>query len=78
MEPMKPEVKKAILESNPQAQPSDIEEYERLLSARFTVDPDAAPSAAPQAASVDSLESRLERLHAKLFPAAARNRNAEQ
>ena len=70
MEPLKPEVKKAILESNPQAEPSDIEEYERLLSARFTVDPHAHPSAAPERANAESIESRLKKLHEKLFPAA--------
>ena len=39
MEPLKPEEKEAILKKNPLADPADIEEYERLLSERFTVDP---------------------------------------
>ena len=36
MQPMKPEQKRSALESRPQAQPSDLAEYERLLSERFT------------------------------------------
>lgn len=85
MEPLKPEVKKAILESNPQAEPGDIEEYEKLLALQFTTDPDVGPSAAPitreghpgpSAESVirrsDAIQSRLRELHAKLFPADKR------
>jgi hypothetical protein len=60
MEPLKPEDKSRILHENPQAGPGDIEEYERLLSRRFTVDPDL-PAAA-------EIEARLASLHRKLFP----------
>ena len=44
MEPLKPETKQQILANNPQAAPEDLEEYERLLSQRFTVDPHVAPT----------------------------------
>ena len=65
MEPLKPVDKKQILESNPAAEPGDIEEYERLLSQRFTVDPDLPTE--PGLVSVDSRETRLRELHQKLF-----------
>lgn len=67
MEPLKPEDKVRILRENPQADPRDIEEYELLLSRRFTIDPDLA--AAPgQRSAIDEIESRLAILHRKLFP----------
>lgn len=73
MEPIQPEVRRAILEANPLAEPQDIDEYEQLLAARFTVDPDA-PVAAPL--GVDAMrsaqEDRLAVLHRKLFPGANR------
>jgi hypothetical protein len=66
MEPLKPEVKKFLLEVAPQADPTDVEEYERLLADRFTVDPDRAK--APEAMSADEdREVRLAELHKKLF-----------
>lgn len=66
MEPMKPEEKTRLLAENPQAEPGDIEEYERLLSMRFATDPDvpAAPSVQREA---ESIEQRLAELHRKLF-----------
>jgi hypothetical protein len=66
MEPMKPEEKARVLAENPQAEPGDIEEYERLLSLRFASDPDVA--SAPEAATDgESIEERLAELHRKLF-----------
>lgn len=67
MEPMKPEEKRRILADSPQAEPGDLEEYERLLSQRFATDPDvpAAPEAGDAASSI---EARLAQLHARLFP----------
>ena len=65
MEPLKPEVKRFILENNPQASPEDMEEYERLLSERFTRDPDVA--AAPRAEAFSDREERLNQLYQKLF-----------
>lgn len=66
MEPMKPQEKAQVLAGNPQAEPGDVEEYERLLSLRFAADPDVA--AAPEAAAdAESLEVRLAELHRKLF-----------
>lgn len=73
MEPLKPENKQAILSSRPQASPADIEEYERLLAARFAQNPlPAAPQAAPRAGplaanSSQAREARLAELHARLF-----------
>jgi len=67
MEPMKPGEKARILSESPEAEPGDLEEYERLLSQRFATDPDipASPEAAETAASI---EARLAQLHARLFP----------
>lgn len=62
-----------MLENNPQAQPSDLEEYERLLSLRFAEDPDQKPAASPQEdeAEVDlGREARIKQLHRKLFRSA--------
>jgi hypothetical protein len=67
MEPLKPENKARILRENPQAQPGDIEEYEHLLSQRFTIDPGAG-SAPGQPSPAEKIESRLADLHRKLFP----------
>jgi hypothetical protein len=75
MEPLKPEQKRTILKNSPQAQPGDIQEYERLLSLRFTEDPDQQPEAAPSGfvermvrpASRDERELRIKELHRKLF-----------
>jgi len=74
MQPLKPNEERSVLENNPQAQPSDLEEYERLLSLRFTEDPDQRPVASPQQedeADVDlGREARIQQLHRKLFRAA--------
>ena len=82
MEPLRPDVRKAILDSNPNAQPEDIEEYERLLAERFRRLPDgtspASPGMAPEAGfkdqSVASIDESIARLYVKLFPGAARSR----
>ncbi len=67
MEPLKPEVRETVLELRPEADPADLEEYERLLSARFAVDPDR-PSPEPEALmETESLENRLAELYQKLF-----------
>ena len=66
MEPMKPEEKARVLAENPQAEPGDVEEYERLLSLRFAADPDV-PSAPEAATDAESIEERLAELHRKLF-----------
>ncbi len=63
MQPLKPDQKRAILENSPQAQPGDIREYERLLSLRFTEDPDQRPAGSPagpteRAVTPDSVEGR--------------------
>lgn len=68
MEPMKPDLKARILEENPQAQPGDVEEYELLLSRRFTIDPDL-PTVPGEESEAERIESRLAELHQKLFPA---------
>jgi hypothetical protein len=69
MEPLKPEDKARILRENPQADPGDIEEYELLLSRRFTVDPDL-PAKPGDASAAEAIQSRLAYLHRKLFPQA--------
>lgn len=66
MEPMKPETKQEILANRPQAEPSAIEEYERLLSERFTVDPDL-PRAPQDEAAESAREDRLAELCRELF-----------
>lgn len=66
MEPLKPEVQDRLLELRPEADPADIEEYERLLSSRFAADPDR-PSAQPEDDEMESLEDRLRELYHKLF-----------
>ncbi|HSU16372.1 hypothetical protein [Longimicrobium sp.] len=67
MEPMKPEEKARVLAENPQAEPGDLEEYERLLSRRFAMDPDI-PASPEAIEAADSIEDRLAELHARLFP----------
>ena len=77
MEPLKPEVKRQLTQNNPLASPQDVEEYERLLSERFTIDPSlpVAPrnanlNAAPDALSPEQeREPRLKVLYQKLHPA---------
>jgi hypothetical protein len=66
MEPLKPETKEQILRDRPQASPADLEEYERLLSERFTVDPDLPKSPAATRDATDR-ERRLEQLYQMLF-----------
>ena len=75
MEPLKPEQKRSVLANNPEAQPGDLEEYQRLLSLRFAEDPDQEVPAAPPAGQVQSpsalREARIQELHRKLFKSAA-------
>lgn len=66
MEPLTPEVRQKILQEHPQASPDDIEEYERLLAQRFTVDPDL-PLSPMESTRRDQDEERLEFLYNKLF-----------
>ena len=73
MEPLKPAEKQSILENSPNAEPADLEEYERLLSTRFTMDPDLATAEAPSTtakvtkSAFEQGEERIAQLHAKLF-----------
>lgn len=73
MQPLKPEEKRSVLENRPQAQPSDLEEYERLLSLRFTQDPDEKPAASPQESKGEDVgrEARIKQLYRKLFTSVA-------
>jgi hypothetical protein len=67
MEPMKPEQKARILAENPEVDPREIAEYERLLAARFRSDPDEEVAAhAVDSRAAD--EERLAELYRKLFP----------
>ena len=77
MEPLKPEAKRQLLLNNPLASSEDVEEYERLLSERFTVDPSlptvrtAANSngmAAPSGQTEEVREARLKVLYQRLYP----------
>ena len=58
MEPIRPELRERILTADPTAE-NDIQEYERLLSLRFTRDPDFQ---APQPEALDAVDDRSERL----------------
>jgi hypothetical protein len=82
MEPLKPEFKKSVLADNPEAQPGDLEEYERLLPLRFTEDPDQEVPASPVAEQSQSLrqqrEERIQELHQKLFKSAAETATSVQ
>jgi hypothetical protein len=64
MEPLTPAAKRQILADNPQASTRDLQEYERLLAQRFTVDPDLV---AEPSLETRGREERLEQLHRKLF-----------
>jgi hypothetical protein len=64
MEPLTPSTKRQILDNNPQASTRDLQEYERLLAQRFTVDPDLETEPSLDARS---REERLEQLYHKLF-----------
>jgi hypothetical protein len=73
MQPLKPEEREKIRKEHPQAAPGDLEQYERLLSQRFTVDPDS-PQPAPAkdevssaTVSSDDIEEELEKLHRRIF-----------
>lgn len=39
MQPLSPEERERILRNHPEASPQDVDEYEQLLSSRFTTDP---------------------------------------
>ena len=67
MEPLKPEDKAGIMRQSPEVKLADIEEYETLLAARFTVDPEA-PKEAEVAAAHAARESRVQELYRKLYP----------
>ena len=78
MQPLKPEQKRSALENSPQAEPGDIEEYERLLSLRFAEDPDQRPAAAPNESGGDphlKREARIKELHEKLFGSVVAQRS---
>lgn len=74
MRPFTTQEKQLIIASQPQAAPggnveSDLNEYERLVAAKFQRDPDALPAASPAfgVAEPDPERRRLAELHAKLF-----------
>ncbi len=66
MEPLKPDDRARILQEIPQAAPVDTEEYQLLLSRRFTVDPDL-PAAPGQPSASEDLEAPLAYLVLKLL-----------
>lgn len=66
MEPLRPAERDDLLRNRPLAAPADIDEYERLLSERFTRPPHLAGS--PEKSRGDAArEVRLKELHKKLF-----------
>lgn len=74
MQPLKPDEKNRILEENPQAAPEDVERYQKLLSERFTIDPDQAQTAPLQArkqvqakSRAEAIEDELRMLHERIF-----------
>ena len=82
IEPLRPEQKKSVLANNPEAQPEDLEEYERLLSLRFAEDPDQEVPASPVAEQAPSArarrEARIQELHRKLFKSASETATSAQ
>ena len=64
MEPLTPEQKEQALRKHPQAAPEDIAEYERLLAARFSVDPSLRRSPATHGCLfIDELLLRRRRIN---------------
>ena len=76
MEPLRPETIRDLVDmSQPAAAPlieAEVEEYERLLAARFTRDHDL-PMSPQEADDQDHAEDRIEQLHQKLFRVARTN-----
>jgi hypothetical protein len=82
MEPMDPQEKRSILENAFDAEEQDVDEYERLLAERFTIDPNmpapVQPTADAEVLGVDEesqptrtlqeIDERLAELRTKLFP----------
>lgn len=67
MEPLKPVEKLEILQTVPTANESEIDEYEQLLSNRFTTDPDLPPAGQTESPQGDQPNpSRLRDLYKKL------------
>jgi hypothetical protein len=70
MEPLKPEAVKKALDAAAAAaapvSPAVVDEYERLLSERFTRDPDL-PMSPQRAHDIDQAEARIEQLHKAIF-----------
>jgi hypothetical protein len=75
MEPLSPEIRKAILDAK-NAAPEEINEYEQLLAERFRIPPKdephdgglgAAPAPDPFHSQRQEVEQRLSELHVKLF-----------
>jgi hypothetical protein len=67
MQPLKPEERNRILRDVPEARPEEIDEYERLLSEIFMVDP-SMPRSADAVDKNQENERRLSELFRKLFP----------
>jgi hypothetical protein len=65
MEPLKPACKQ-LLAARTGADPADVDEYDALLAARFTEDPDAGAIHGMNATSARS--RRLDELTRRLFP----------
>lgn len=66
MEPLSAAQRRNILQNRPGAEPGDIEEYERLLAARFLSDPDRPRSPGEDREAAEN-ERRLQQLFERLF-----------
>jgi hypothetical protein len=64
MEPQKPKEKLEMMQRGESTDASEVEEYEKLLSQRFTRDPDAPVPESPQQGDQDD-RSRLRELYRK-------------
>jgi hypothetical protein len=62
--PLKPDIRKGF---RAQATPEDVEEYERLLSDRFSTDPSIKIKTLGVAAAESRRENRIRELRAKIF-----------
>lgn len=69
MEPLKPATKTGILRSRPDVTKEEIEEYERLLAERFTVDPQMVQTF-EEGTEHAAREIRIRELYEKLFGGA--------
>ena len=69
MEAMSPAEKLSLLEQNPDLTQEEIDEYERLLSERFTIDPDRVSFEAGPEKRIER-EEQIARLYYRIYGGA--------